>query len=293
MFTFTIENRNGDQLKLTQDEQHYQIIGIEGLNPPNALIRTSTVAGMDGSKFASSKLEERNVVITVKINGDVEQNRLKLYRYFRTKHYCKMYYKNTSRDVYIEGYVETIENDLFQQGQTMQISVICPDPYFNSIDEIVNDISKVLGAFEFPFAFGADGVIDPTDTDPAIEFSTYDDDRMVNIHNGGESVVGLTIEMSAIGDVVNPTIYNVDTRESFGLNLTIMEGDVVRINTNSGQKSVTLTRDGVTTNQINKVLRQSVWLTLAMGDNQFTYTATTGLESLFVVFTHRTRYEAV
>lgn len=293
MFTFTIENRNGDQLKLTQDEQHYQIIGIEGLNPPNALIRTSTVAGMDGSKFASSKLEERNVVITVKINGDVEQNRLKLYRYFRTKHYCKMYYKNNSRDVYIEGYVETIENDLFQQGQTMQISVICPDPYFNSIDEIVNDISKVLGAFEFPFAFGADGVIDPTDTDPAIEFSTYDDDRMVNIHNGGESVVGLTIEMSAIGDVVNPTIYNVDTRESFGLNLTIMAGDVVRINTNSGQKSVTLTRDGVTTNQINKVLRQSVWLTLAMGDNQFTYTATTGLESLFVVFTHRTRYEAV
>lgn len=293
MFTFTLENKAGDKLTLTQNESRYQIVNITGLNPPNASVITSHVAGMDGSKFASSRLEDRNVVITVKINGDVEANRLKLYRYARTKHYCKMYYKNGSRDVYIEGYIETIENDLFELGQTMQISVICPDPYFNSIDEIISDISKVLGQFEFPFAFGADGVISPTDTDPAIEFSTYDDDRIVNVTNSGEVDVGMTIELSALGPVVNPIVYNVETRESFGLNVTMARNDIIRVNTNNGQKSVTLIRDGVSTNLINKVVRGSTWLKLTVGDNLFTYDATSGLEMLFMVLMHRTRYEAV
>lgn len=283
MFRLTVENELGDRLTLTQNESRYQIVDIEGLNPPNAVIRRSNVAGADGSKFQSAKLEERNIVITVRINGDVGANRLQLYRYFRIKRYCKLYYKNDHRDVYAEGWCETIENNLFTMNQTMQISVVCPDPYFKSVDEIVSDISKVLAGFEFPFAIESTGA----------EFSTYENERIVNIVNDGNGDTGITVTLTATGTVTNPTIYNNDTREYFGLNFTLALGDVVTVNTKSGEKSVTLLRDGVKTNLINKVTMGSTWLTLASGDNQFTYDVDSGEELLVVVFTHRTRYEAV
>ena len=38
-------------------------------------------------------------------------------------------------------------------------------------------------------------------------------------------------QMLASGSVVNPTIYNADTRGSFGLNITLQMGDKVTINT--------------------------------------------------------------
>ena len=319
MYTLRFENERGDLITLTGAEGMYQIIRIDGLNPPAAILHRSEVAGMDGTKYMSAKLEEREIVLTVRINGDVERNRLNLYNYFKSKHYSKMYYSNGSRDVYIEGYVETVECDLFSMSEQMQVVIICPDPYFMSANEIVTDISKVLGAFEFPFAFGAEGVKksiamidrfpkmvesvnrefvsvdvpDPTITDEAIEFSQFIKDRIVSILNEGENETGLIITITASKQVVNPTIYNVDTREFFKLNLTIDETDTLTINTNRGQKSVTLSDETSTTNVINKVARSSTWLTLAKGDNQFTYEADDGGANMKVLFTHRTRYQAV
>ena len=100
MFTLKIENIKNNILELTQNENKYQVLSVKGLNPPNAQINRSTVAGLDGSKFNSSKLEERNIVITLKLNGEIETNRIDLYKFFNTKQWCKIYYKNESRDVY-------------------------------------------------------------------------------------------------------------------------------------------------------------------------------------------------
>lgn len=295
MFTLKVENERGDVLTLTQDQTRYQIIDIDGLNPPNAIINSSEIVGMDGSKFQSSKLGERNIVLTVRINGNVEANRINLYRYFKSKRRHKIYYKNRNRDVYIEGYVEAIENNLFTLGQTMQISIVCNDPYFKSVEEIYSDISTILASFTFPFAFGGAGVLASTQTDDAIPFSILQKDRIVNIVNDGESDTGLEISITATGTVLNPKIYNNVTGEFFGLTMTMIKGDLLTVNTNRGQKSVTLTRDGVNTNVIANVSRESTWLTLDMGDNQFSYTTDTegGEELLQIVFKHRTIYEGV
>lgn len=284
MFELKVENMIGDMITLTQRESEYQIINIDGLNPPNAVINSSSVVGRDGSRFQSSKLTERNMVILIKINGDVERNRLNLYRYFKAKRWHRIYYKNGSRDVFIEGYVETIENNLFTSGQTMQISIVCHDPYFKSMEEIYSDISTVLSRFMFPFA-----IEDP------IPFSILEKDRIVNIVNEGESDTGLTILITATGNVSNPTIYNNVTGEFFGFNIDMVKGDLVTINTNRGEKSITLTRDGVDHNIIANVSRDSTWLALEMGDNQFTYTTDTsrGEELLQIIFKHRTIYEGV
>lgn len=284
MFVLKVENMIGDVITLTQRESEYQVIGIDGLNPPNALINSSSVVGRDGSKFQSSKLAERNLVLTIRINGDVERNRLNLYRYFKAKRWHKIYYKNGSRDVFIEGYVETIASNLFTSDQTMQISIVCHDPYFKSVDEIYSDISTVLSMFAFPFA-----IEDP------IPFSVLEKDRIVNIVNDGESDTGLIISITATGSVSNPKIYNNNTGEFFGFDIDMVEGDLVTINTNRGEKSITLTRDGVDHNIISNVSRDSTWLALETGDNQFTYVTDTsrGEELLQIIFKHRTIYEGV
>lgn len=293
MFDLTLENKKGEKITLTHRETEYQVVSIEGLNPPNANITSSSVVGMDGAKYQSAKLETRNIVIMVKINGDVATNRNRLYRYAKTKQYCKLYYKSSTHDVFAEGYVDTIECPLFTNDQRMQISIVCHDPYFKAVNEIFSDISKILGLFAFPFAFGAAGLVENTITDAAIEFGQYDENRVVNIINTGAET-GVIIEISIFGgDVKNPIIYDVYTREFFALNTTLQDGDKVTINTNRGQKSVKILRDGEELNGLNRLRINSTWLQLREGDNMYAYDAEEGANIMSVHFKHRMHYEGV
>ncbi len=259
MYNLVVENGSGEKLTLTGNEEKYQIVNIEGLNPPNATINTSTIVGMDGSTFMSSKLENRNIVITIKITGDTESNRIQLYQFFRTKHWCKIYYNNSHRDVYAEGYVESMENNLFQQSQTIQISIVCPDPYLKAVQEIVNDISN----------------------------------RLVTIDNDGETDIGLEIRLEALDTVVYPVIYNAITGEFFRVRIHMEKGYVIHINTNPGKKSITVTINGNTSSYIHGVDPDSTWLSVRVGENEFTYDAHSGVESLSVEFKHRVQYEGI
>lgn len=293
MFELTLENQKGEAITLTHREGDYQIINVEGLNPPNAIISNSTIVNMDGAKFVSSRLNTRNIVITVKINGNVSANRNFLYNYAKTKQYCKMRYTSNERDVFAEGYIDTIECSLFTNNQTMQISIVCPDPYLQSAYEIFNDISKLLAMFYFPFAFGADGIVANTTTDDAWIFSQYDENRIVSINNPGAET-GFTISFTIMGGAVtNPIIYDVYTREFFALDTTLQDQDIVTINTNRGQKSVKLTRAGVVSNIVNYLRANSTWLQLRTGDNMYTYDVDSGNQYMFANFTYRTRYEGV
>ena len=107
MFTLKVENAKGAILELTNNEEDFQVTNIDGLNPPNANINTASYANGDGSSYNSSKIPNREIVITIYINGNVQKNRLTLYKYFRNKEWCKIYYQDDFRDVYIEGYVQT------------------------------------------------------------------------------------------------------------------------------------------------------------------------------------------
>lgn len=284
MFTLRIENSKGQIIQLTQNESSYQVVNVEGLNPPKSNIYTNPVANMDGAKFKSSKIDMRNIVITVKISGEVEKNRLNLYRYINTKKWCKIYYTNGSREVYAEGYCETIETDLFSMKQEVQISILCPDPYLRSIETIYYDLSKVYGAFRFPFAIDSVG----------IEFSVLDMGRVTTVFNEGELETGMIITLTALADNVQGIeISNADTSDYMYLDVTMNEGDVIKINTNKGQKSIIMISDGVETNIINKLGGSSTWLQLESGFNNFTYSTDSSDQFLKVEFDYNHQYEGV
>lgn len=286
MFTCSIENAFGERVQLTNRESDYQILNIGGLNPPKVQINRSNIGGLDGSKYNSSRLEERNIVISLKLNGDVESNRLNLYRLFSLKNECQFFYKNEHRDAYIAGHVESIECDYFTNKEIMQISIVCPFPYFKDVDIIVDDISKILRKFTFPFAIEYN--------DP-IPFSTIEIDRIVDVFNHGESECGIIIDVTFIGAVNKLRIVNTMTGEWFTIQHSFIADDHVVINTNKGEKSITLTRNGVTTNLFSKVARGSSFFSLRQGDNNFSYLADDGAHdsNVTIVYKHYTLYGGV
>ena len=286
MYTAKIQNVNGDVYVLTGNEPVYQVIDIQGLNPPKAQINTTTIVGLDGATFNSSKLETRNLVLTIKINGDVEANRQNLYRYFRTKEWCKFFYSNASVDVYIEGYVESVECGLFTNDERAQISIICPYPYFKSVEQIIDDISNTLAAFVFPFSINED---------EPIVFSTYESSRVTNVYNATASETGVEIEIDIKAAVTTIEIKNTITGDDLTLSYSFQANDRVLINTNKGQKSVKLVRSGMTSNLFSAVQRGSVFFQLSAGVNLFGYLVDNGAnnEDVYIIFRHYNTYRGV
>lgn len=286
MYTAKIENASGAVFILTGQEAVYQVLDIVGLNPPKAQINTTTIVGMDGAVFNSSKLETRNIVLTVKINGNAEANRLNLYRYFRTKEWCRFYYSNGSVDVFIDGYVESVEVDPFLRGETAQISIICPYPYFRGVDLIIDDISSVTGAFTFPFSI---------DDGSPIVFSSISQDAETNVYNRTATETGLEIEIDINANVSDILIQNVTTGEHIELVYAFHADDRVFISTIKGQKYVKLVRSGVTSNLFSAVQMGSEFFQLAAGDNLFSYSVDNGSHNSYVdiLFKHYDTYRGV
>lgn len=286
MFTAKIENSSGDMLELTGNEPVYQVIKITGLNPPKAQINTTSIVGLDGARFNSAKLDTRNIVLTVKINGEVETNRLNLYRYFRTKEPCTFYYANETLDVSINGYVDSVECDLFTNNELAQISIICPYPYFKSISQIIADSSNVLGLFVFPFSINA--------SDP-IAFSSLQTSGDIEVYNGSESETGATIEINVSNSVNTIQLNNVSTGDVFKLSYSFVDGDKIVINTNKGQKSIALIRNGTVTNIFSALQQGSAFFQLVAGMNLFEYSVdgVPSSDDISIMFKYYNEYRGV
>ena len=482
MFKLIATNQAGQSLQITQNGD-YSLADISGLTPSKATINYTDIAGSDNSVFNSARMEVRNIVLTIVPEGAIETNRIGLYDVFRIKQLITLRYTSESRDVTIAGYVESIEGSLFSQKQSLQISIICVEPFFKDATTIVEELSQILAMFEFPFAIELDGTMEeetwipnvsvkgettqggtpspsapvsltgiespatiqtslgdkqypveitfdggalygddeifdelvngedakitrrvkmiefdgtenwegvptknkkrrfilrvdnlkpsannklacimsthyPTitadavffetqgisvtsaspisiydknhntsegdwksylaaqkaagtpvkvvyeletpevqsitpatasreyETSLGIPFSEIDQTYMKNIFNEGDVSCGMIIELQATGTVVKPVIYDATNRTKFLLNTTMNNGDLIRINTNKGQKSVMRERNSIITNMINSVDEESTWLQLNPGETVFAYDAESGVEQLMISVFH-------
>lgn len=282
MFSLKVKNNRGDLLDLSNNAD-YSVYKIDGLTPPQATINSSANATTDGSNINSTRLESRNIVVYLAINRDVEANRINLYKYFPVKKAVTLYFANGARDVCIDGIVELIECDLFSNRQTAQISIICPKPYFKSVDELVSAFSDVTSLFKFPFSMPENGT----------EVSAITTNIRKTIINTGDIESGVVIKLFAIGTVVNPVIHDVLKKTLIGLNITMQASDTIIINTNIGEKAITLIRAGVATNIMGYMRRDSEWVKLDAGDNVFTYECESGGSNLQLTFTTPLLYSGV
>ena len=286
MYELIIENEKGQQLRLTNNEGRYVIDKIEGLTPPTAEISIYDNIG-DGAEFKYERTGKRNIVINMYITGDVEENRIALYNYVKNGKYIKLYFKNGRRNVWIAGYVETLEIDNFTMNTTCQISVLCPDPWWKDVLETINNIDTVKGNFYFPFY--------RVEPEP---FSTYEKIQILNLTNKGDVSSGMTIELTATGEVVNPIIYNRETSEYIGIGdethrFMLLPNQRLVITTHPGNKKIVIVDESFEINVFNYLREGSKFLQVEPGDNVFTYGAESGNEFVQIQFKYYSEYEGV
>lgn len=282
MYTLRVKNHRNNTLELTNNPC-YTVYKIDGLTPPAATVNSSVNTTIDGSTINSVRVESRNIVIYMTIEGEVEKNRINLYKYFPLKKTVTLYFTNDTRDVFICGTVENIECDLFANKQVAQISILCPQPYFKSVESLITEFSTVEKGLEFPISIEESG----------IEFSTILSEPRKTIINTGDVETGVIIDLFATGEVVKPIIYDTIKRTSMALNIDMIKGDKITINTNAGEKGITLLRDGITYNILGNMQPSSAWFTLDTGDNVFTYECESGVDNLQLTFTTPILYGGV
>lgn len=261
MFQLAAERDNQNRLCITNSNE-IEINYISGLFDSTATINTTSNGVEDGSNVLSTKIDSKEIVISFFIKGNVEKNRLLLKKCFVPKENVKLYYKSEYFDVYIDTIVKLVEFDPFSNPVTCQIILTAPNPYFHSIKDNINNMTSVEKKFSFPFSI---------EKEKYVPFSEINIITEKVILNNGTAKCGMTIELRALGKVSNIKIFNRDTRDYFGLNFNMEEGDIIRINTNFGKKSVTLLRNGIETNIFNYILDNIDWLSLSPGENVFTY----------------------
>lgn len=284
MFSVMLEDKHGNQLTFEQNSP-FTITEIQGLNPPDATINTSQIVLMDGAKFNSAKVNMREIMLAFAIEYSASYNRDQMYKVLKTKQWIKFYYTGDYRNLFIEGYIQSIDIAYFEMKQIVTCTILCPSPYFNEAQEMVNELDAIISAFHFPFFSTAE---------PQLVMGYYDEATNITVVNDGEVECGMIIELYARNAISNPKVYNYITQNFIGLNYSMIAGDLITIDTRQGNKSITLLRNGVKTNIFNYLMKNSTWLQLDTGDNVFVYEVGTGnTYDLLVIFNHYNLYQGV
>lgn len=283
MFELRLENDSGNVVNIN-DNVNYIVTHISGLTPPSASLFMAKSPNRKGAKHNGSTLNERRVVITIKILGDVEENRNALYPWIDTEQYCKIHYRNGLKNVYCVGHVEDCPIDVFTDNELVSLSIVCGDPYWHDLNEIVTDMAVMLKQFTFPFAIDAGG----------IPFSTIQETITANIFNGGAET-GARFTIRCYGDIENLSLYNADdVSQNFTLKTKLLDSWVLVIDTENSPKTCKVMKpDGTTENFLKYVVGNPTWFTLKKGFNSFGYTADSGRDNAEITIAFSSKYLGV
>lgn len=192
--------RNLRSLNITGNSK-FQLVSVTGLNPPVADIAYSQLATSDGGVFNMARGQARNIVLTIQPMGGVEAKRLELYEFLAPKSAITLEIKTDNRHVTIDGYVESMEIDYNANPQLIQVSVICPNPYFK----------------------------DATKRSVAVPGT---------VNNPSEATQGAEFTLTLTGSGTSLVLTNTTTGEALTVTDTFSSGQIVKINTLQGQKVV-------------------------------------------------------
>lgn len=299
----TVTNDVGESIKLElarPELSGFIVESIEGIGPGKATINMTEMSSKDGSLYNSARVSNRNIKLGISYmwKDTIEDARHLSYKYFPLKKNVKLLFETDNRKTEIEGYVESNEPDIFSKKEGADISIICPFPYFydaegSGIQTVV--FSGIEPMFEFPFS-------NESLTEPLLEMGVIQHLAENVVTNDGTVETSVTIYIHALGDVKNIAIYNLRTREIMRIDSDKIETltgsgivalDDIVICTEQGKKSITLIREGTSTNILNCLNRDADWFQLAKGDNIFAYTTDSGSENLQFKVEYRLLYEGV
>lgn len=297
----TITNDSNESIRLDLTDpwsSGFVVKSIDGLGPVKANVFFTELVTADGADDNSARLGTRNIVLSLLFleNPTIEETRLKTYKYFPIKRNVTFKVETENRICETVGRVETNSPNIFSEEEGCQISILCPDSYFHSVDTKTGGVTTFFGSeplFEFPFE-------NESLDENLIELGGIQNQPQKNVKYEGDAPIGVTIRIHAIGEASGISIYDLRTREIIQINddglsaimgSGIQAGDDIIISTVKRKKGVEMIRGGVRKNLLNALEKPLRWPELMKGDNIFVFTVEDGLTNIQMSIENEILYE--
>lgn len=187
---------------------------VTGLNPPDVDLFIGDYA-RDGGYYHGRRVGKRNIVLTIDLNpnpalGETVQGwRDFLYKAFFDPQiegdYLRLnLYDDLGRELYVVGYVDKFDDDMFSENTTVMISMICPDPYIRQAG--FTTLWNGSGWITVPF----------------------------NYHGSAE--VGFEVELPILSSTSQLVLSN--NSKSITVTYPFVPGNTVYVNTNRGARDI-------------------------------------------------------
>ena len=271
----------------------YLLQDVEGIYSVDANVYSTDNSLIDGATIHGSVIRPRNIVITIADKESFPRHRNFLYFLFRPKTVGELIYHEIDKDFEerrsINYVVEKVEPDTEGNTRQIVISLLCADPFFSDMDDVIVDMVTWDKQFEFQHEFSPDKE----------ELGEKTAQKLITVENDSTvGNIGMVITMDVEGNVTNPKMYHVESDSYIQLGtasypLNLVYGDRVIISTVLNDKNAYLIRGGTTTVINEYIDENSDYIQLVSGTNTLRYSASSGENSLLVRFSFRQKYLGV
>lgn len=243
-----IRNDQGALLSLPLGDVSSGIVvqNIDGLDPVQATLVSSSFAQLDGEQYHSARRAKRNIKLRFGLEpmyggGSVRDIRKRLYNFFMPKSSVELTFQmDDGLSVNISGRVETCETPMFVREPTIDVSLLCFNPDFYD-----------------PVPVQLTGSTTDLTTETLV---TYDG----SVESGIKFVLNVNRTLSEF------TLYHRPpdgSLRSLDFAAPLSAGDVLTISTVPGAKGATLLRANTTSSILYGISPYSNWIALQPGEN--------------------------
>ncbi len=280
----TYTNSGGESITLKQSRPYF-LTKIDGTGNIRQTVNTFKAPDQDGAFYISSTLDMRNITLEGTVIADTPDEsytrRQRLLQIFSPKLRGTLLYRGRQISCVVEEAGFTVSSR--QRIPNFFISLLCPSPFFETLDEIREELASWMPLFEFELEIPEDGM----------EFGARQPSQIITVDNIGDVSCGCEIVFRALGTVTNPELLKLDTGEYIRLLTTMSAGDELRVYTHFAGKRVVSASGSTITNAFSMLDTGSVFFQLAAGINTLRYDASVNMDLLEVSIYYRPQFLGV
>lgn len=284
--TLVLENYKGELITFSY-EPPFLLSICDGFHNVAGKVNSISSAYGVGTKWNGTSIGERDLTIKGTITENIEENRLLLFDLLPLDSEITLYYYEKDIERKITCLVEKVDIPE-KKGFTRDfiISLICPNPHFTAIAATILSMATWSPAFKFALQIPQN---------KGIKFGTKNTTSMGTAENTTNIDYGMKIIFKANDTVVNPYLFNVDTREIMQIEKVMSPGDKIIITTHIDNKNIIYISASTNEEENVNYLKtyESKYLQVHSGTNTYRSGADTGEDSLETTIEFLPEYEAV
>lgn len=260
----------GENTSVTQGRD-FTLLGYEGIEAPDCFISSSRTAGGGRQILTSASPDARKITLELRTAGEMLETFISRLAPSKSG---KLYVRRGRISRYIGYTVSGADYACLEGGFRVKLTLFCADPFFRAESNPLYTAHSTVPLLTFPFnSLSGRG----------ITASLLRSDMSIGVYNGGHAEAGLKAELTALSDVLNPSVSCGGGRILLGC--TLHRGDTAVISTMPGEQGVTLNGSPCFC-----FSRDSDFFTLPRGQNIIEVGAESGLSSLNAAITVEERY---